>query len=150
MKRLPFTSPTFFLALFTTLLLSACGGGGGDGEDADDGGGTPVVPPGPTPPPTPAVLSYATDIHPIWQARSCTGCHGSSGGLTLSGNASASYTELFETASRVILATPAQSLILRKPATINTSHGGGTFFPSTSDADYQKILTWITQGAANN
>lgn len=142
------------LLVFTLLLLSACGGGGSEVEDGeDDGGGSvPTAPPAPpTTPPTPgAALSYATDIYPIWQARSCTGCHGSSGGLTLSGSASATYAELFEVAGRVNLATPSSSLILTKPATLGVSHGGGTRFASTSDADYQKILTWITQGALNN
>ncbi len=102
----------------------------------------------PPPPPPPTTLSYATDIKPIWAARNCTGCHGSSGGLTLSGTASASYTEL--SAGRLDLATPSNSLILKKPLTSGVSHGGGKIFTSTSDADYQKILTWIQQGAPNN
>ena len=104
-----------------------------------------VTPPPPPPPPT---LSYATDIRPIWAARSCTGCHGTSGGLTLTGTAAASYAEV--TAGRVNTSNPASSLILRKPLTSGVSHGGGQLFASTSDVDYQKILTWITQGALNN
>jgi len=100
------------------------------------------------PPPPPAGLSYATDIKPIWAARSCTGCHGSSGGLTLSGTTAASYAELM--AGRVSTASPSTSLILTKPLTGGVSHGGGKSFASTSDADYQKILTWITEGAKNN
>lgn len=109
-----------------------------------------AVAPPPPPPPPPTTLSYATDIKPIWAARSCTGCHGTSGGLTLSGTTAASYAELFEVAGRINLTTPANSLILRKPATSGVSHGGGKIFPTTSDVDYQKILTWITQGALNN
>ena len=104
--------------------------------------------PPPPPPPPPATLSYAADIQPIWAARNCTGCHGSSGGLTLTGSANASYTEL--AAGRLDLATPTNSLILKKPATIGVSHGGGKFFATTSDADYQKILKWIQEGGANN
>ena len=107
-----------------------------------------VTPPPPPPPPPPPGLSYATDIKPIWAARNCTGCHGSSGGLTLSGTTAASYTELM--AGRVSTASPSTSLILTKPLTGAGSHGGGKSFASTSDADYQKILTWITEGAKNN
>ncbi len=102
----------------------------------------------PPPPPPPAGLSYATDVKPIWAARSCTGCHGSAGGLTLSGTTAASYAALM--AGRVSTASPSTSLILRKPLTSGVSHGGGKIFSSTSDADYQKILTWITEGAKNN
>lgn len=107
-----------------------------------------VTPPPPPPPPPPAGLSYATDIKPIWAARNCTGCHGSSGGLTLSGTTAASYAAIMN--GRVSTASPSTSKILTKPATIGVGHGGGKIFASTSDADYQKILTWITEGAKNN
>ena len=105
-------------------------------------GGTP-------PPPPPAAVSYATDVAPIWTSRGCTGCHGGSGGLSLSGSATASRSALL--AGRVNTTTPAASLILTKPLTgSGVSHGGGKTFSSTADADYQKILDWITQGALAN
>lgn len=109
-----------------------------------------TTPPPPPPPPPPVGLSYANDVAPIWSARACTACHGGSGGMTLSGSAAASYAELFEVAGRVDKTTPSQSLILRKPLTGSVSHGGGKFFATTADADYQKILTWIAEGALNN
>lgn len=103
----------------------------------------------PPPPPPPTSVSYATTVAPIWSARGCTGCHGGSGGLTLTGTASASRAALL--AGRVNTTTPSASLILTKPlAGSGVSHGGGKAFGSTSDADYQKILDWITQGAPNN
>ncbi len=45
-----------------------------------------------------AYFSYTTDIHPMWAAQSCTGCHGNAnlGGLQLNGTDVATYTnELF-------------------------------------------------------
>lgn len=103
----------------------------------------------PPPPPPPTNVSYATDVAPIWTSRGCTGCHGSSGGLSLSGSVTASRNALL--AGRVNTTTPSSSLILTKPLTgSGVSHGGGKFFSSTSDADYQKILDWITQGALAN
>lgn len=103
----------------------------------------------PPPPPPPVLVFYATDVAPLWTSLGCTGCHGSSGGLTLSGTASASRTELL--AGRVNTTTPSSSLILTKLLTgSGVSHGGGTIFASTSNASYQKILDWITQGALSN
>ena len=96
------------------------------------------------------VVSYATDVHPIWSARGCTNCHGNAGGLTLSGNAAASFLEVIDL---VDLGTPANSEILTKPlapAQGGVNHNGGTYFATTSDVDYQTILAWITQGANNN
>lgn len=58
-----------------------------------------------------AVYSYASDVHPLWSSHSgggggtCTGCHGGSGGLTLSGNASAAYDELLGVSGTGIFST---------------------------------------------
>ncbi|MHC4972227.1 MAG: c-type cytochrome [Planctomycetota bacterium] len=93
-----------------------------------------------------APVSYANDVHPIWAARSCTNCHPNSGGLDLSGAAAQTFGQV--NPGRIDLGTPANSLILTKP--LGQSHGGGTIFSSTSDADYQTILAWIQQGAPNN
>ncbi|MHC4817506.1 MAG: PKD domain-containing protein, partial [Planctomycetota bacterium] len=91
-------------------------------------------------------VSYANDVHPIWAARTCTNCHPNSGGLDLSGAAAQTFTQV--TNGRVDTGTPANSEILTKP--LGMSHGGGTIFSSTSDPDYQTILSWIQQGAQNN
>ena len=102
----------------------------------------------PPPPPPPTTVSFVTNVYPIFKSRSCTGCHGGAGGLTVSGSAASAYTAV--KAGRVDLATPSNSLILKKPLTSGVSHGGGKIFTSTSDADYKTILTWIQQGALNN
>lgn len=102
----------------------------------------------PPPPPPPTTVSFVTNVYPIFKSRSCTGCHGNSGGMTLSGTAASAYTAVM--AGRVDVATPTNSLLLKKPSTTGVSHGGGKIFASTSDADYQTILKWIQQGAANN
>ena len=110
-------------------------------------------PPPPSPPPaatTTTTFSYAKDIHPIWKARGCTGCHRGSGGLTLSCGPCESHAQLFATASRVDRSTPSQSLILRKPSMSGVAHGGGRIFSNPSDADYRRILAWINQGGPNN
>lgn len=47
-----------------------------------------------------AYFSYTTHVHGMWVAYSCTGCHGSAGGLSLSGTAAATYSgELFNVAT---------------------------------------------------
>ncbi|MHC5064423.1 MAG: hypothetical protein ACYTG5_10665 [Planctomycetota bacterium] len=98
----------------------------------------------------PPDISYANDIYPIWDNRNCTGCHGNAGGLTLSGSVAASYAEVIDV---VDLQNPANSEILTKPLDPSqggVSHNGGTYFATTSDPDYQKILAWIIKGAKNN
>jgi hypothetical protein len=40
-----------------------------------------------------AIYSYEQDVDPLW-APSCTGCHGTASGLTLSGTSNANYAEL--------------------------------------------------------
>ena len=74
-----------------------------------------------------------------------------SGGLGLDGAASSTWTNV--TTGRVDSGTPANSSILLKPLHTNaggSAHGGGNFFTDTNDADYRKILQWITEGAKNN
>lgn len=47
-----------------------------------------------------AYFSYTTHVHGMWVAYSCTGCHGSAGGLSLTGTAAATYSgELFNVAT---------------------------------------------------
>ncbi len=96
------------------------------------------------------MLSYATDVYPIWDGRNCTNCHGNAGGLTLSGSVGASYTEVL---SQIDFQNPTSSEILTKPLHTSqggVSHSGGSTFANTNDPDYQTILAWIIQGANNN
>ncbi|MEE8398927.1 MAG: hypothetical protein V3S89_07965 [Desulfobacterales bacterium] len=97
-------------------------------------------------------VSFVSDVYPIFSDRSCTICHDSGHeSMDLSGDAPSTYTVVTDT--RVDTPTPADSLILTKPlAEIagGVSHGGGNRFTDTTDVDYQTILTWITEGAADN
>jgi hypothetical protein len=88
----------------------------------------------------------------------CTGCHGSSGGLTLSGTTSAIYNEVRNEVgpggqTRVNLASPTNSLILTEPSAgpPSTSHGGGKFATwATNQTAYTTTLQWIQEGALLN
>lgn len=92
-------------------------------------------------------VSYAADIQPVWNS-SCTGCHGSNGGLNLT-----SYANLMAGNSSngpvVTAGDGANSLIVQR---IDGSVGslmpaGG---PSLSAATIATIEKWIDQGAHNN
>ncbi len=104
----------------------------------------------PPPPPPGTTISFAKDVHPIFRSRGCAGCHRGSAGMVLAGTPSEAYEQLFATGTRVDLATPSNSLVLRKPSMGGVAHGGGRIFACTSDADYQRILAWIKQGGLNN
>lgn len=41
-----------------------------------------------------AIYSFQTDVNPIWVAEGCTGCHGGTSGLTLSGSAASNWLAL--------------------------------------------------------
>ncbi|TET36125.1 MAG: hypothetical protein E3J72_09420 [Planctomycetota bacterium] len=113
------------------------GTGTGTGTGTDTGTGT-------------ATMSFATDIVPIFAAKGCTACHGTSGGLTLTGTNQEIYDELtVENPARVNTGTPDQSLVLTAPL-VGQPGSCDKVFTDTSDADYQKILQWITEGAQNN
>jgi len=91
------------------------------------------------------VVSFKSQVDPIF-ASSCVGCHGSgTGGLTLVGNPTADYPQAL---AQCDIGTPSQSLLYLKP-TGQVSHGGGTVFQSNS-SDALLILSWIEQGAENN
>jgi len=98
------------------------------------------------------VVSFATDVFPIFA--SCVGCHSAPGsdGLDLTTDAATAYTEIVielspNEGARIDLGTPANSLIYGKPQGL-FGHGGGDL--SLAPADLLKILDWITQGAINN
>ncbi len=102
--------------------------------------------------------SYRTDVDPIWQGAGCTSCHGSSGGLSLSGTADDNWQEIVHDEAgggpRVNFADiPASDILCRGLATAagGCPHGTGTKpFATTSDARYRAIFDWISQGAKNN
>ncbi len=100
-------------------------------------GGTPGETPAPTP--TPAPVSYASTIQPILNS-SCTGCHGSAAGVTLT-----SY------ATTISVVTPgnASGSLLYKSLTGD----GVTRMPMGSPlsaSQIQSVANWINQGALNN
>ncbi len=107
----------------------------------------------------PAQISFAADIVPLFSAANprgsgnpCISCHTSGNILNLTGTTNQIYVELTadpqETGDRVNTADPPNSLVLLKP-TGAVSHSGGTLW-NVTDTQYQKVLTWIQQGAQNN
>lgn len=102
-----------------------------------------IAPEETAPPDTTVVISFATQIQPIFD-NNCVLCHrpgGTSPDLT-SGNA---YSKI-NTARYINTTTPSQSLVYRRviPA------GGFSGHPTVSPAQAALILSWIQQGAKNN
>ncbi len=93
--------------------------------------------------------SYATDIHPLWannSAASCTGCHGSNGGLALDGNATATLNSLLNS---VVTPGNAATSKLYKKLEGTTA---GTQMPKNSNnvfsqAELSLVEDWIAAGA---
>ena len=137
------------------LALAACAGS----KTIDVGDDSSTSPTG-----SPTPVSFASAVVPVFTAKGCagTGCHSGatpSGALNLSGSASAVFTALSNggasqtgSVKEVDRATPANSLILKKPLATDTAttHAGGKQFPTVTDASYKTILTWIQQGGLNN
>lgn len=117
-------------------------------------GGTVGSTPTPTPSGTPATVSFASQVDPIFTNRGCKTCHrkgNAAGGLRLDQAPAKDYTALNNLAGVLNAGDPAASLLLKKPLFEAASdHGGGNIFLTTSDPDYVTILNWITQGANNN
>ncbi|MDC0235013.1 hypothetical protein OAK09_01580 [Candidatus Marinimicrobia bacterium] len=95
--------------------------------------------------------TYDSEIQPIWDAN-CTSCHGNSGNIDLSQGVS--YSQLVNVASKgwpaFMRVKPGDSMnsVLHQKIVGNSSFGdrmpkGGTL----SQADEQKIKTWIDNGA---
>ncbi len=91
--------------------------------------------------------SYASDIHTLWStntAASCTGCHGSNGGLTLSGSSSSTYTAL---TTRVDAGCHETSLIwLRLSGTSAGEQMPKNASSTFSQSELDMISTWIDEG----
>jgi hypothetical protein len=129
-----------------------------------DGGATPPPPGEPPPgepPPPGGVVSFSTDILPIFSRNGCTVCHSSGGegydqgGLNLVGAPADIHGELTVEVSpnfaepRVNLATPTESLVLTMPSFEDPpDEHPNAIFLDTYHPDYQLLRTWIEQGAA--
>jgi hypothetical protein len=108
-------------------------------------------------PELPTNMSFAKQIVPIFTNRGCIACHSGGGigkdlgGLKLDGPVNQVYSELMEVATRVVVAMPENSKVLTMPSreTPPDAHPNVTF-ASSSDPDYLKLRTWISEGAKNN
>jgi hypothetical protein len=102
---------------------------------------------------------WGTGADSLWRVSGCIGCHrGAPGGLTLSGTADQTFTELIEDANdnaphRMNGNAPMRSLILCKPLIKSDPnscpHEGGAFLVR-SDPRYGMLLRWIDSAAPNN
>jgi hypothetical protein len=97
--------------------------------------------------------THDTDIQPIWNAN-CTGCHPSSGGLSLTGGFSALVNVASGQSSRdrVEPCLTGDSYLWHKLNGTQSSVGGSggqmpNGSPALSASDLSKIETWINEGA---
>jgi hypothetical protein len=98
--------------------------------------------------------TFASTVDPILTARGCdnTNCHGGGirGTFELSPDSDKDVDLDFSQARlQVNGSDPADSPILLKPLATECgglAHGGGSFFASPDDPDYQTILAWIEAG----
>ena len=93
---------------------------------------------------------FVQDIEPILQRRGCSNvaCHGGQGAgeLLLSGGLNVSA-DLIAVSGLVTTWQPQDSPLLRKPLAESAggdTHSGGDIFDDAQDADYQKLLSWIS------
>lgn len=97
--------------------------------------------------------THDSDIQSIWNAR-CTGCHGSSGGLSLSSSAHGKIVNVGSKSSLdyVTPGDPEASYLFRKLENthLSVSGGSGSAMPlrsSIPSSEVDKIETWILEGA---
>lgn len=116
------------------------------------------APPPPPPPPPPADVRFGRDIQPIFDAR-CVGCHGGSGGLTLTaaishGNLVGVNSTCAPTMKRVTAGDPQKSLLFHKTSGVPTCGGpmprGTPGLAILAPAEFARIETWIANGAKND
>ena len=88
-------------------------------------------------------VKFSTDVYPIFSAQSCTGCHGTAGGLTLTGTPSAVRTNLLLAA--VIPGSSSTSKLYTFFA--NGASHKAISLPAVSVSN---IKSWIDSGALDN
>ncbi len=97
----------------------------------------------PKPPDPTDTISFASEVAPIFENSSCTGCH--NGGLTFDLTAPNAYNTIINE-GLVVPFNPGSSVIYTFPhpqtGTHNTKYSSGT--------DANLIYGWILQGALNN
>jgi len=101
----------------------------------------PIIPPDPNAPP----ISFATEILPIFTTP-CQNCHPGANPLDLS--AANAYNQLLTdgpNAPYVDTLNPTASILYLK-----IKPGGSMNGNLVNQADVEKVLTWITEGAQNN
>jgi len=54
------------------------------------------------------------------------------------------YKNFYSTQGEVVIGTPTQSLLIRKPLLLNVNHAGGLIFASDQDLNVRRLETWIT------
>ena len=111
--------------------------------------GTEPVQPDPPVPPRGATISFSQHVLPILQRHGCTGCHGGSGGLTVTSVASLLTGGAHGAA--VVAGQAANSNLIKKlldPAPFGSRMPqGGPYLP---DSTITVLRSWINQGALNN
>jgi len=86
---------------------------------------------------------FSSDVYPVFATNNCTGCHGTAGGLALTGAASVVRTNLL-TAGAVVANSSATSPLYLKFK--SSSHMG----KSLTSTEISNIKGWIDNGALDN
>lgn len=111
--------------------------------------GTEPVQPEPPVPPAGSTISFSQHVLPILQRHGCTGCHGGSGGLTVTSVASLLTGGAHGAA--VVAGQADNSNLIKKlldPAPFGARMPqGGPYLP---DSTITVLRSWINQGAQNN
>lgn len=106
------------------------------------------------------VPNYSTDVRAVWTLGNCTGCHGSSGGLSLSPASGANLINIAANAScspaaltRVVPGDPDNSVLIRKMegTTCGTRmpQGNSNYFINNPGL-VVRVRSWILAGAQDN
>jgi len=97
----------------------------------------------------PPVVSFRTQILPVFQRYGCESCHGGSGGLFL--QTVAAILQGGDHGAAVVPGNPDSSLILKKLSSLppfgDRMPQGGPYLP---DSTITTIRNWIAQGARDN
>jgi hypothetical protein len=125
------------------ILLALCAAG------CSDSGTGPEVPVTPPPPSGGGTVSFANQVLPILTRYGCTGCHGGSGGLTVTTVAQILAGGIHGPA--VVAGNADNSILIKKLSTTppfgDRMPQGGPYLPDTTVA---VIKTWVNEGAKNN